>query len=993
MSAEESLCLHYVHVRRTPGIDDPFLLDDFVPGVNLVYGPNASGKTSTARAIEAVLWPAADATHRLSVSARYSIGQSEFVVALDAGHLGVQRNGAESRPPELPAPEFRQRYKLSLHELLLATDRTDQFADEIARQSAGGYDFTAAADALGFLSKPSTAASEGRALEAARKDLKEAQDDQAALHRDASGLEELEARSKAASCAGAQEQVLAKAIDYAHKIAVLDQTRARFAKYPAVLQHVHGDEIEKLEQLDARLDTASKTEMEEAERVAAAVEAAALALPGGPIAPQAVLVLKETAMALADAERCVAVCERRVQEVCARLEAARRAIGGTPTNEKLEAIDGDSFGDLADFALRADQLQAAYAAAEAEERLAAEGEEGRPAVKLDVVNNGMRLLVQWLSEADPQQTGAERPSSDLLMWVLACLAGVGSLAAAVTWHPVAGVGLLLALAIAVLLHRQKPVADSARPRRERDYAALGIEPPRSWSTAHVIEALDRLEQLAADIRVADRRAQWAEDARRKRQGLDDKRSVLDRDRVALAQRLGVAPDADAHRLSWIGQHVSHWFDAFQELRGAEAERVSARAQLARAQTNTVCAAAAVRLSAPAHAAEALGLAASVEQCVQKHDAAVQRQKDAVHRQREAAAARVHNQAAIDAVFDSCECDRGNMDALKAFCADRSSYVETFEAVRLAEHDCDSAQHVLESDGLYEPTLATTDVIELNGKRAAAAALASEHERLMTKSTRLRALVDQAKQQCEVEPALARQATAEEALRTARRRDLDALIGGALVKHVQRATRDHQRPRVFHRSRELFSAITRGRYQLEFEEPEVGGDAGFRALDTRTRRGHALDELSSATRVQLLLAVRIAFVESQENGVKLPLLFDETLGNSDDHRAAAIIDAVITLAEGGRQVFYFTAQRDELAKWMSALDARAASHTVLDLAARRDLHGALPIDLSVGPVATPTIAALPLPCEHTHDSYGTALHVPAVRSRERQCGRDALVVFD
>ena len=39
------------------------------------------------------------------------------------------------------------------------------------------------------------------------------------------------------------------------------------------------------------------------------------------------------------------------------------------------------------------------------------------------------------------------------------------------------------------------------------------------------------------------------------------------------------------------------------------------------------------------------------------------------------------------------------------------------------------------------------------------------------------------------------------------------------------------------------------------------------------------QLSSATRVQLMLAVRVAFVESQERRVALPLLLDETLGTA------------------------------------------------------------------------------------------------------------------
>ena len=98
---------------------------------------------------------------------------------------------------------------------------------------------------------------------------------------------------------------------------------------------------------------------------------------------------------------------------------------------------------------------------------------------------------------------------------------------------------------------------------------------------------------------------------------------------------------------------------------------------------------------------------------------------------------------------------------------------------------------------------------------------------------------------------------------------------------------------------------------------------FTAVDQVERRGRSLDQLSSGTRVQLLLAVRIAFVEQQEQGVKLPLLLDEVLGNSDDERARAIMEAVVELSREGRQIFYFTAQMDEVARWRAlfAEDAR------------------------------------------------------------------------
>ena len=45
-------------VRRMPGFEDRgFDLEDLSEGLNLIVGPNASGKTTICRAIRALLWP------------------------------------------------------------------------------------------------------------------------------------------------------------------------------------------------------------------------------------------------------------------------------------------------------------------------------------------------------------------------------------------------------------------------------------------------------------------------------------------------------------------------------------------------------------------------------------------------------------------------------------------------------------------------------------------------------------------------------------------------------------------------------------------------------------------------------------------------------------------------------------------------------------------------------------------------------------------------
>jgi hypothetical protein len=139
--------------------------------------------------------------------------------------------------------------------------------------------------------------------------------------------------------------------------------------------------------------------------------------------------------------------------------------------------------------------------------------------------------------------------------------------------------------------------------------------------------------------------------------------------------------------------------------------------------------------------------------------------------------------------------------------------------------------------------------------------------------------------------------------------------------------------VFRAADAYFIRFTSGAYSLTMGE---GDDTDLFAVDTATGGVLTLDQLSSGTRVQLLLAVRLAFIDVTERGARLPVILDEALGNTDDTRATAIIDAAIEIAREGRQVLYFTAQHDEIGKWLARLNAHnhAPVSSVIDLEAIR-----------------------------------------------------------
>ena len=263
------------------------------------------------------------------------------------------------------------------------------------------------------------------------------------------------------------------------------------------------------------------------------------------------------------------------------------------------------------------------------------------------------------------------------------------------------------------------------------------------------------------------------------------------------------------------------------------------------------------------------------------------------------------------------------------------------------------------------------------------ALVAERERLGEEAARatelndrivtLETLIGEAERGDRLQAALAELQEKESILRTAREEEADALVAWELAAWVRRSIARRHQPAVLRGTRELFARFTRGRYELL--DPE-GDPPAFRARESETGRVRRLRELSAGTRVQLLLAVRLAFVEHQERGPRLPLVLDETLANSDEWAARAVIETLIEVARAGRQVIYLTAQHDEVAKWQAALAAHddAPPATVIDLERVRRGEEAAEIPWAPIEAWTPEV---PPPDRMDRDEYARALEIPGI----------------
>lgn len=953
-------------VRRMPGIrDSGFELDSLAPGVNVVFGPNASGKTTTARALETLLWPARAPDGSVWVSGTFDLAGDRWSAELDAGRARLQRNGEPTGAPHGLPVEASSRYRLELRDLLEAEDRG--LARAIGLESAGGYDLAAAAAVLSprrTASRPNSAVAEVRQ---ARERLATAKAVQDELQLETATIQSDQQRIEAIPEREQRIEQLRVAFDHASRLRDAEEARARLGAFQPAVARLAGDEDSRVAELQRKIAESREGERAAADAMARAEESLRrLSFPGD-LDPAETLAALDAHVAEIDRIDAELRSERRaLEEATVQLRREGERLGSLDA-EDLSQADLRAITELVEIARDVGTVRV--------RRAALEEEMGLLSMEPDVGNRvdleqGIRILQQWLATA-PQ-------ASDYAHRRIAIVASVALLIVGTALAILYPVALLISAAGVILLSLtlRGPNVPDDRPGLQLRYRDSGLSGPNGWTTESVRTLLASLQDHSITARLredAERRAQrltaQADEAR-------EQEATLRTTFAESAETAGLA-NVDAGAVGWLLERVSRWQSAAAEVEGATARLETAsrhRADELRAAGELLQA---LGLSGPSDSSGVRAAAQTLGNRVRSL-ARVSSELEARSRERDAAKSRgTELLGEMSGLLERLELGEEDIPQLGEWCRQRPEYLVARREADTLEGEVGRLRNRLE--GLVEGDLSllSADPASIEHEIREQTEVLSELKELQLRVMELRTRVTQATRGHDIEDALAEVDRAETALRRIRDRDARSALASVLVDHVEAAARNDQRPEVFHRASDLFTRVTRGRYQLLLDDRI---EPGFRALDTQQDRSLGLDELSSATRLQLLLAVRVGFVEMQEGGVQLPILMDETLANSDDDRATAIIEAVIALAAAGRQVFYFTAQRDEVAKWRAALESEpSVESSFIDLAAIRKQERRLEEEALTA--ATEPLPELPAPDGHSHAAYGLVLEVPAVNIAE------------
>ena len=232
----ERAYLRAITVRRMYGTRFDLHVEKLLPGINVIFGANGSGKTTIAHAIQTVLLKGYVQAQRAALDASLSIGNQELRFDIDGPRRHCTRNGVRfdwKTAPELIRPES---YHLSLHELLGAETEDTEFAGAILREASGGFDIAAAQKALDFIAPSLNRGRLNRMLETAQKELRLVKRAQSKLFRDKDRCEKLEAQLTAAQEAETLASLLKMAIEWQEAYKAWERASEALEVYPEVIR-------------------------------------------------------------------------------------------------------------------------------------------------------------------------------------------------------------------------------------------------------------------------------------------------------------------------------------------------------------------------------------------------------------------------------------------------------------------------------------------------------------------------------------------------------------------------------------------------------------------------------------------------------------------------------------------------------------------------------------------------------------------------------------
>jgi len=948
-----------LEIQTLPGISPGFSIGDIHPGINLVTGPNAVGKSSLIRALKYLVGGVQSDPPALSISADFVNDNARWTVRRTGREIVWEIDGNSAEPPALPGRDQLYCYWMSMEELLQA-NMDENLVRELKQSMRGGYDLDSIRN-YHLLLGIQYGRREARSLSSAIQEMHDVENRYAALRQEEETIPVLDSNIRIAQEAQSLVDKLKRALPLLEAIHERKIIEAGLQEFPENMNLLRGNELEQLDDINERRQnqidviTINHRQKEDAETA-----------------------LKETGLV----ESCPADIDFkarfrdlenvRVEDNNRRQQHERRTLASSKENQALESLGGEQIlpkldpESVSDAENLARELQNKIRERDTKANSLEEvGEDP----DLETVENHFKAkiaLTEWLA--------SEYRISRFLRTAI-IISGLGGISAIIiafitqTWLSTLSGLIALGGSLWALFESSK----DGKVEACRQFERCNIEGPTVWKRDDVTNRLSKIETRYNELQDQTRRANQADGIRRELELLENEVKQLEEEKQELAQQLGFNPNLTATGFDRFVRLVQQYQEAHNECIDAESKKGELDTKISELTGR-------VRVfleswgAAPEEDEGLDTLLYSIDNLAQRTEQA----KNAKHEVNEAEReiSRVEEELRhIDeeerSLFENVGLNVGERPELKRRCEQLQNWDErqrrmndaravVAERRRDLEDEQDLLMRVEEDDydGLKR---------ELEGKLEKAKGEAEKLEELQEKRTRIRTLLDDAGKEHLLERALAETDNARVALETKYNDALFAEAGTFILDEVQNEFRVEHEPEVLQHARNLFRRFTSQTYDIELDELR-----GLVARDKQQDIKKELSELSTSTRMQLLLAVRFAWAQKLEQQYEsLPLFFDEALTTSDEWRFREVAKSLQQLAdEDNRQIFYLSARRSEVPLWEWATGVYPHHIDLAKVPVGRD--DATPEDYSL-----PDYKLVPSPEGISPEEYAAQLGVPRI----------------
>jgi exonuclease SbcC len=953
--------LKRICLSRAPGITEPFTLDGLSPEINVVVGPNGSGKTSLCRALAATLWPSQDKSTRLEVETAWDEDGRILNAERSGGRVSWESDSVSVGLPSLPGAHLAACYKLGVRDLMQEDNAADlDIARQIRVQMAGGYDIQRVID-RGFSVKRKLGVKETRTISELRRSVGEVRSRFLELAADEDRLVELEEQQQEAKEAEREQRVLDPAIELAGFRKAMSGFDAELTSYSSDLEAFTGDEIERLDRLEVELaDSDSKIE-DDKEEVEGAEDKIRIARLDAQRPEQTDLMGWTTRIdQLREQERELQSACKNEEQQKTELTSASANLGGDPPSGVAPDLSDKAMDEVAAFVKQRDELTGQGSVLRSQAKLL---ESVALTESRDSLLRGAGFLRDWLSA--PQSADIKVPAWLLVVAVIGVVLGVAlAYFQDVFWLALSGVGAGMGFIAIFPSIMRKGVADE-RSIYVGKFEQCGLKKPDDWSRDSISQLLHDIEQQIAKANLTGEQDAQLALIKVQLEQLERDEAKHEKIRAKLQEKVGVDVASDL-TLADLLHRYQMYRNASESLIGSSALVISISKTCSGIAENVRSFLSPYGYDPKDDAAGLDAQLLDLKGRLSSHNNAAELRVSTRKRLNKEEGRLRDIQARTEKFYTARGLGNGDRDALTRMLDELPSYRE------LNQDRDQSARRILQLEHNLGDRI---DLLELTEEQAQqlsdeAGQKASGLADIASEIGGIKARVIEAREGNALEVAEARLAEARCDLMLLCEQAQFQSAGRFLLVDVDHEHERLSRPPVMELAAEYFRTFTRNAYELrlpDVDEPE------FSAWDTSAAKSLTLSQLSDGTRIQLLLAVRIAFAIEAEHGTKVPLMLDEALSTADPERFRAVAESLVVLAKEGRQIFYMTANPADVAAWkMVCVGSGGPEPHVIDLAQVRGDQAAVS-DMAM--LRVPPPPEDPEPGDMTAAQYGIAIGVP------------------